>query len=120
MSDTPTPGELVSMMIEASRALDEAQRELLEKVHKEARAVMEYRKARANAYLATEGRTVNEREAAVDKVTAEEGYAARLSEGLAKAALESVRNRRSQLSALQTVASSVKEEAALARTGPSY
>lgn len=105
-------------MLEASRLLDEAQVDLNKAVREEARAENEYRKSRANAYLASEGKTVNEREAQVDKITDRERYAAHLAGGLSKAALEAVRNRRVQLSVLQTVANSVREEFALARTGP--
>lgn len=117
MSEFGTPRDLIERMLEASRALDGAQENLNICVREESRAENEYRKARANAYLATEG-TVQAREAQVDKVTDQERYAAHLAAGLSRAALESVRNRRTQLSVLQTVANSVREELSLARTGP--
>lgn len=112
-----SPRQLVEMMIEASRALDAAQRDLEERVRAEAHSEAEYRKARASAYLATSG-TVGEREAHVDKAVATERYAAHLAEGLAKSALENVRSKRGQLSALQSIANALKEEAMFARTGP--
>jgi hypothetical protein len=112
-----TPGELVELMFKASRALDEAQTQLSRCVRVEADAESEYRKAKANAYLATSG-TVGERDAQVDKTVADERYRAHLAEGLSKSALEAVRNRRTQLSVLQTVANSLREEAAVLRTGP--
>jgi hypothetical protein len=114
-----TPGELVEMMLKASAELDEAQRELVQQTGHAAQKEHEYRKARAHAYLATSG-TVAEREAHVDKSTGDERYAAQLAEGLSKSSLEAVRNKRTQLSVLQTVANAVKEEAALARTRPDY
>lgn len=112
-----SPRDLVEMMLEASRQLDEAQAELQRCVHEESVAEAEYRKAKSNAYLSTQG-TVGEREAMVDKTVAAERQRAHLAEGLSRSALEAVRSRRTQLSCLQTIASSVKEEAALARYGP--
>lgn len=111
-----TVAEMNSELVRLSHRLDEAQSSLVAAVQEDAEAQREYRKARANAYLATSG-TVGEREASVDKTTADERYAAHLAEGLSKAALESVRNFRSQLSALQTMAGAVREEMKLARTG---
>jgi hypothetical protein len=108
---------MVDRMIAASHALDEAQAELETCVRRRANAEAEYRKAKANAYLATSG-TVGEREAQVDKTIAAERYAAHLAEGLAQSALEAVRNRRTQLSVLQTVAGAIKEEMRFERTSP--
>lgn len=113
-----TARDLIERMIETSRALDAAQSELEDAVREEARAENEYRKARASAYLATEGRTVAEREARVDQATDTVRYAAHLAGGMTKARLEAVRNRRTQLSTLQTIANSVRAEIELARTGP--
>lgn len=118
-SDTPTPGDLVRLMLKASADLDTAQDNLYASTRAHSDAERRYRQARSNAYLATSG-TVGEREAAVTKTVDHEFYAAHLAEGLSKAALEAVRNRRTQLSVLQTVANAVKEEAALARTGGGY
>jgi hypothetical protein len=114
---TITPRELIEEMLRLSRELDGAQADLVAAVREEAQAEQRYRRARATAYLATSG-TVAEREAYVGKTIDEEAFAAQLAEGLAKAALESVRNRRAQLSALQSVAASVREELQLARMDP--
>jgi hypothetical protein len=108
---------MVDRMIAASHALDEAQAELETCVRRRANAEAEYRKAKATAYLATSG-TVGEREAQVDKTIAKERYDAHLAEGLAQSALEAVRNRRTQLSVLQTVAGAIKEEMRFERTAP--
>jgi hypothetical protein len=113
---TFTPSDLVEMRLEASRALDEAQAELIRATREDAAADRRYRQSKSNAYLASSG-TVGEREATVNKTAGEEGYAAHLAEGLAKAALENVRNKRGQLSALQSIAGAVKAEAELARVG---
>ncbi len=109
-----TPGSLVKMMIEAARDLEEAQDELVQRTHKHSEADRRYRQARATAYLASSG-TVGEREAYVAKSCDEETYAAHLSEGLAKAAMEAVRNRRTVLSALQSISAAVRAEAELAK-----
>lgn len=82
--------DLVEMMLVASRQLDDAQAELTRCVREDADA--EYRKAKANAYLATAD-TVGEREAQVDKTVSEERKRAHLSDGLSGSALEAVRNR---------------------------
>lgn len=110
--------DLTTEMLRLSAALDQAQANLESCTRNEAVVENEYRKARANAYLATSG-TVGEREAAVDKAVSNERYEAHLAAGLSKAALESVRNHRAQLSVLQTVANAVREEISFSRTGPS-
>lgn len=111
-----TVSQMNAELTRLSRRLDEVQADLVKAVHEEARAEHEFRKARAHAYLATSG-TVGEREASVDKSTADERYQAHLAAGLAKAQLEAVRSLRGQLSALQTMAGAVREELYLTRTG---
>lgn len=113
-----TPRELNAELLRLSRSLDEAQRDLEHLVREHAEAENAYHRARASAYLQTPDGTVAEREARVDLATADERHAAHLAEGLSRAALESVRSRRVQLSSLQTLANSVREEAKLARYGP--
>lgn len=68
-----------------------------------------YRRAKALAYLTSEG-TVDNRKAIVDRDCEKERLAAHLSEGLMKSALENVRNRRAHLSAIQTKSANVKAE----------
>lgn len=108
--------ELNQELIHLSRKLDEAQTSLVGAVQEEAIAENEYRKARANSFLATSG-TVGEREAQTDKTVADERYRAHLAQGLSKAALEAVRNCRQQLSALQTLAGAIKEEMRMSGVG---
>lgn len=68
-----------------------------------------YRRAKAIAYLTSEG-TVDARRAIVDRDCEKERLAAHLSEGLMKSALENVRNRRAHLSAIQTKSANIKAE----------
>lgn len=76
-----------------------------------------YRLAKAVAYLETEG-TVAEREAAVYGVVGDLRRARDLADGERLAALEAVRSRRTQLSALQSLLAAHRSEVDFARTGP--
>jgi len=109
--------ELVQEMLTRSAMLDESIKELEEQTRQWAVADHTYRKQRAKAYLAAEGETVGHREAETSQATQRERFAAKLSEGLKVAALESVRSRRAQLSAVQSIANAVKAEAMLAGVG---
>ena len=72
-----------------------------------------YRKAKAFAYLDSAG-TVEARKALVDKACGEERQTAYLARAAKEAALENVRSIRAQLSALQSIAASVRSEMELA------
>ena len=109
----PNLSELVQEMLTRSAMLDEAIRELKEQTAAWAQHEHNYRKARASVYLETEG-TVGTREALTAKATLQQWKDAHLAEGLKVAALESVRSRRAQLSAVQSIANAVKAEAMLA------
>jgi hypothetical protein len=74
-----------------------------------------YREAKAMAYLETESGTVAEREAHTYATVGEHHRDALLADGQRVAALEAVRSRRAQLSALQTLIASHRAEAELAR-----
>ena len=76
-----------------------------------------YRLAKARAYLETEG-TVAEREAVVYGLVGDLRRARDLADGERLAALEAVRSRRTQLSALQSLLAAHRSEADFARTGP--
>jgi hypothetical protein len=82
-----------------------------------AEAERDYRQARAQAWLVTEG-TARQREDAVNAATAFERYRRDLADSERQAALEGVRNYRTSISALQTISNVEREEMALARTGP--
>lgn len=76
-----------------------------------------YRMARARAYLESAG-TVDERKSAADLATSEQRQRAHLTDGMRQAALEAVRSRRAQISALQSLLNAYRAEAELAGTGP--
>jgi hypothetical protein len=75
----------------------------------------EYRTRNAMAYLETESGTVAEREAHVYALVGDFRRLRDLADGQKLAALEAVRSRRAQLSALQSILSAYRAEAELAR-----
>lgn len=75
-----------------------------------------YRLGAAKAYLA-HGGTIPEREAAVYIEVGELKRQRDIAEGLKLAAMEAIRSRRTQLSALQSILAAHREEAAYDRTG---
>lgn len=114
-----TPGELVEMMLDARGDLDTAQNNLRDSLHYEAAAEQEYRVAKAKAWAACpETGTAASKEAWVDAECAAARRTRDDAVAESKAWMEEVRNKRQILSALQSVANSVREEAALARVGP--
>ena len=80
-----------------------------------AEAEHRYREAKAMAYLETESGTVAEREAHVYALVGNHRRTRDLASGEKLAALEAVRSRRAQLSALQTIISAHRAEVELAR-----
>lgn len=76
-----------------------------------------YRLAKASAYLNVEG-TVAEREAQVYESVGDLRRARDIADGERQAALEAVRSRRTQLSALQSILAAHRSEVDHARTGP--
>lgn len=74
-----------------------------------------YRKARSLAWPTTEG-TAKEREDAVGSITADARQTRDIAEYKRVAALEAVRSRRTQISALQTMLNAHQAEAQLLRT----
>jgi hypothetical protein len=77
-----------------------------------------YREKKSMAYLETESGTVAEREAHVYAIMGEYRLSRDLADGERLAALEAVRSRRTQLSAVQSLLAAHKSEADFARTGP--
>ena len=77
-----------------------------------------YRERRAMAYLETESGTVAEREAHTYAVVGDYRYRRDLADATKSAALEAVRSRRTQLSAVQSLLAAHKAEADFARVGP--
>lgn len=110
--------EITDEMIRLSRLLDDALSYLSRQVKEYAEAEHAYRMGKAKAWLESPAGTVPERESFVNGVTADLRKPRDLADGMRQAALEAVRSRRAQLSALQTAANAHREEAGLARYGP--
>lgn len=100
-----------------SHLLDAALTMLKDQIRLYAEAERDYRKAKAAAWVNTEG-TAKEREAVVDGQTAELRYQRDIADHMRQACLEAIRSRRAQVSALQSLLAAHREEAAFARTGP--
>jgi hypothetical protein len=96
---------------EGIKALTQFAREVADSEH-------DYRKAKAIAWQTAPPGTVPMREAWVESETAEQRRRLDLAEGSRSAALEAVRSRRQQLSAVQSLLAAHKAEADFARTGP--
>lgn len=84
-----------------------------------------YRKSKAEHWITTprirdgEKITVFDRQAQVDAATADLRMVRDLAQDMRQAALEAVRSRRAQLSALQSLLAAERAEAEFARTAPS-
>ena len=114
--------ELADLAAEVRRLsglLDKALAVLRKAGEEHANREHDYRLARGVAWAETAGlgMVVPEREASVDSVTAERRRDRDLAAALEKSALEAVRARRQQLSALQSLMAGWREEAAFGRTG---
>jgi serine phosphatase RsbU (regulator of sigma subunit) len=76
-----------------------------------------YRQARASAWMRTHG-TISDREAQVELRCGDLRHERDTAENLKAAAMESLRARRAQLSALQSLMGAARAEAEFVRTGP--
>jgi hypothetical protein len=101
-----------------SSLIDRGIAALTEHAREMALAEHDYRKAKAIAWTQAPPGTVPVREAWVEAETAEARLRLDMAEGMRLAALESVRSRRQQLSALQSLLAATKSEMDFARTGP--
>lgn len=109
---------LDGLAVEASRLsklLDKGVVALREAAVAYAEAEHLYRSENAKAYLATESGTVAEREAHVYAIVGDFRRLRDLADGHRTAALEAVRSRRAQLSALQSVLAAYRAETDLGR-----
>lgn len=109
--------ELNERLISAAEDVRKSLGELDRCAREYAGAEQRYRKAKALAYLASSG-TVPEREAHAERAINDDRYERDLAEGLKVSALEAVRSHRGILSAIQTLANVLREEAAFDRTSP--
>lgn len=124
-----TPDEMHSEAQRLGRQIDEGIRTLREQAEALAEAENVYRKARAEAWVRCPndppGTKMHDREwtsarrdAWVDAETAGLRRVRDIAEGMRQAALEAIRARRQQLSALQSLAAADRAEAEFVRTGP--
>ena len=111
-------GQYIGEVQRFNTLLDNGLNALREAAVEVAAAEFEYRKAKAIAWQTAPAGTVPMREAWVDAETAEQRQRLDLAEGSRSAALEAVRSRRQQLSAVQSLLAAHKAEADFARTGP--
>ena len=109
---------LTAEAMRLSALLDKGIAALREASVEYAQAEHDYRERKAMAYLETESGTVAEREAHVYALVGDFRRRRDLADGQRLAALEAIRSRRGQLSAVQTLISAYKSEADFARTGP--
>lgn len=112
-----TPQLIIEMMLKQFDALDDAQRMLEKALNGEPDAERTYREARAECWPSVQG-TATEKEDMVNAMTADQRRARDMAQSFSKAMMEKVRNERQKLSALQSAANAIREEAALARVGP--
>lgn len=113
-----TSAELIAEAMRLSGLLDDALSYLRRQTVEYASSENAYRKAKAEAWLKCPSGTVPEREAAVNAAVADQRQVRDLADGMRQAALEAVRSRRAQISALQSMLNAQKAEADFARTGP--
>ena len=101
-----------------STLLDDALAYLRRQTVELADAENAYRKARAEAWLGVPDATAKQKEDHVNAVTADERTRRDLAEGMRQGALEAVRSRRTQISALQSLLNADRAEFELGRYGP--
>jgi hypothetical protein len=113
MYDRVMPDDLQNELRRLCLHLETAQGQLKTASLYYAKKESAYRKAKALAYLSVDG-TVEARKAKVDEKCGDERQTAYLARAAREAALENVKSIRAQLSALQSIAASVRSEMELA------
>lgn len=113
-----TLGELVAEANRLSRKIDAGVKALSQAARKAAEAEASYRQAKAVAWHHYQDGTVPERQAHVDSAVSADRLARDMAEGERVTALEALRSRRAQLSALQSIAAAWRAEAEHAKYGP--
>lgn len=109
VSDLVHEARRLSSLIDAGvKALHESARSLADAEHA-------YRRAKAEAWVMVKGELAKDREAQVDAAVADLRRERDLCEGQRLAALEALRSRRTQLSALQSILAATRSEIELAR-----
>jgi hypothetical protein len=107
----------MSEMWRLSDEIEAALTHLRETSHAYAVAEHEYRQARSYAWMRTHG-TISDREAQVEMRCGDLRHERDLTDNLRTSAMESLRSRRAQLSALQSLMGAMRAEAEFVRTGP--
>lgn len=113
-----TLAEMTDEMLRLSKKIDAGVAEMVNAGEHLAVAEHQYRKARAVAWSEAKGANVPQREAWVDADTADQRLERDRAENSRRAAIEAVKARQGQLSALQTLMSAHRAEAEFVRTGP--
>ena len=112
-----TSTELQSEMVRLSRQLDKGVEYLTTAAQDFAEADAAYKKVHAQAFLQANG-SVPARTATADLAASKERFGVKLADGMRQAALEAVRSRRQQISALQSLAGAMRAEMGMAGKGP--
>lgn len=115
--DTSSLVDMTKEMHRLSTLLDDGLTFLRTNAAELAESEHDYRRARAEAWGHTTG-TAKEREDAVNALTAAARKRRDTAEHMRQAAMESVRSRRAQVSALQSLMNAHRAEAEFARVGP--
>lgn len=113
-----TPAELGPELQRLISLLDEGLKVLRESAEELAVCERDYRQSKGLSWAHHTTGSVAERQALIDGETADLRYARDLAEAKRRAALESVRARQTQISAIQTLSGAYRAEAEFARTGP--
>lgn len=111
---------LSDMVVEAerlSKKIDDGIAALYQAGQEMAEAELEYKKCVAKAWIDAPKGTVPQREAYVEAECGEEKFLLDIAESKRQTALEAVRSRRTQMSALQSLMAAYRAEAEFARTG---
>jgi len=111
-------GDLIAEANRLSSKIDEGVRTLSKAAGATAHAEHAYRMGKSAAWHSQRDGTVPERAAHVDAATADLRLARDMAEGQRVTALEALRSRRAQLSALQSIAAAWRAEAEHAKYGP--
>jgi hypothetical protein len=115
-----TPDEMGAEMARLSRLLDAGLSAIREHAVKAADAEMTYRQGRAQAWIQVppEVKLARHRDDWVDGQTSALRRDRDIADGMNRAAIEAVRARRAQISALQSLLNAHRAEAEFGRTGP--
>lgn len=112
-----TTDKLMSEMWRLTDEIESALTLLREVSHAYAVAEHEYRQARSHAWMRTHG-TIADREAQVEMRCGDQRHERDLADNMRTTAMEVLRSRRAQLSALQSLMGAMRAEAEFVRTGP--